>query len=59
MSSLMSALQGWHSEFSLAVPPRGVLRAKVIMLLKQREVLDESHYGNEHLAHSTLNNAGV
>lgn len=59
MSSLMSALQGWHSEFSLAAPPRGVVRAKVIMLLKQREVLDESHYGNEHLAHSTLNNAGV
>lgn len=41
------------------VPPRGVVRAKVIMLLKHRDVLDESHCGNEHMAHSALSNAGV
>lgn len=56
----MSALLGWRSEFSLAVPPRGVVRAKVIiMLLKHRDVLDESHYGNEHMTHSALSNPGV
>lgn len=29
------------------------------MLLKHREVLDESHYGNEHVTHSALSNPGA